>query len=156
MQRRRAEKQKEKERPALLSPSEARGARRAAGWRGLSVDLITGEHGANVSVSHKDDEETIDEAVGSLDRLEGCFIRTIWVKSRLDREKLTEIWNECDPSKVGSLDRDAFVIGMWRIDEELRRARMHAVKSASASSLGSLHGRSGHKLASHKPKPILR
>jgi hypothetical protein len=92
VQRRRAEKQKGRERPALLSPTEARGARRAAGWRGLSVDLITGEHDADASVSHKEDEEEVDEVIGSSDRLEGCFVRSIWVKSKLDREKLNEIW----------------------------------------------------------------
>jgi hypothetical protein len=64
--------------------------------------------------------------------------------------------SECDASRSGSLDRDGFVIGMWRIDEELRRARTQAVKSASASSLGSLRGRSCYKLPSQKSKPILR
>lgn len=28
---------------------------------------------------------------------------------------------ECDPSGTGSIDREAFVQGMWRIDEELSR-----------------------------------
>ncbi len=44
VQRRRAERRDTGagEKPALLSPGEARG-RRAVGWRGLSVDLITGD-----------------------------------------------------------------------------------------------------------------
>jgi hypothetical protein len=61
--------------------------------------------------------------------------------------------NECDSGRTGTLDRDEFVNGMWRVDEELRRARTHALKSASASSLASFRGRSR---PSHKPKPILR
>jgi hypothetical protein len=89
VQQRRAEKQKAKVKPALLSPAEARGVRRAAGWRGLSVDLIMGDQAPG---SHKEDEEEIDEVVGSSDRLEGCFVRSIWVKSKLNREKLNEIW----------------------------------------------------------------
>ena len=93
MQRRRAEKQKGKERPALLSPTEARGARRAAGWRGLSVDLITGDRNAEAFASRKEeDSEEVDEAVRRSDRLEGCFVKSIWVKSKLAREKLNEIW----------------------------------------------------------------
>lgn len=92
MQGRRAEKQKGKDKLALLSPTEARGARRAAGWRGLSVDLITGDRNAEASSSHKEDSEEVDEAVGCSDRLEGCFVKSIWVKSKLDREKLNEIW----------------------------------------------------------------
>ena len=32
--------------------------------------------------------------------------------------------NECDPDGTGSLDREAFVRGMARIDEELRRAQL--------------------------------
>jgi hypothetical protein len=32
--------------------------------------------------------------------------------------------NECDPDDTGSLDREAFVRGMGRIDEELRRAQL--------------------------------
>lgn len=31
---------------------------------------------------------------------------------------------ECDPANDGALTRDAFVRGMWRIDEELRRAQL--------------------------------
>jgi hypothetical protein len=91
-QQRKAEKQKAKEKPALLSPAEARGTRRAAGWRGLSVDLITGGHDVGVPEPQKEDEEEVNEVVGDSDRLEGCFIRSIWVRSKLDREKLCEIW----------------------------------------------------------------
>ncbi len=34
------------------------------------------------------------------------------------------IRNDCDPDRMGSLDRDAFVRGMTRIDEELRRVQL--------------------------------
>ncbi|EGO21113.1 hypothetical protein SERLADRAFT_398428, partial [Serpula lacrymans var. lacrymans S7.9] len=60
----------------------------------------------------------------------------IWGASRLDKEKLRNIWLDCDSARSGSLDRDAFVKGMWRIDEELRRAQLgRRISSSSSSSL---------------------
>lgn len=55
---------------------------------------------------------------------------------------------ECDPTSTGSLNRDGFVKGMWRIDEELRKAQMHK-PVASRIQLR-------HPKPSHPPKPILR
>ena len=45
-------------------------------------------------------------------------------------------WNECDPDSTGSLDRDAFVHGMVRIDEELRKTQLlgHASAGWNAAS----------------------
>ncbi|EIN07244.1 hypothetical protein PUNSTDRAFT_127030 [Punctularia strigosozonata HHB-11173 SS5] len=100
-----------KKRNAKLAP------RQAAGWRGLSVDLVTSPEAA--------------EDVRLEDRLEGAIVREIWIKSRLDRTKLKQIWAECDLTSQGSLDRDAFVTGMWRIDEELRRAQIARQTAAS-------------------------
>ena len=34
--------------------------------------------------------------------------------------------NECDTAGTGSLNREAFIKGMWRIDEELRKAQLRA------------------------------
>jgi len=51
-------------------------------------------------------------------------VRRIWTLSKLDRAVLKSIWAECDPEGMGTLDRESFVKGMWRIDEELRRAQM--------------------------------
>ncbi|KAG6877578.1 hypothetical protein C0992_009661 [Termitomyces sp. T32_za158] len=124
-QHRRADAQKAVQRPALLSPEQARGThRRAAGWRGLSVDLITAAQDAPAD----------DDAVGPSDKLEGRFVKPIWRRSRLGRKTLAEIWNECDPLRTGSLTRDQFAKGMWRIDEELRRAQVQALKPASLRS----------------------
>ena len=36
--------------------------------------------------------------------------------------------NECDLLKTGGLNRESFVRGMWRIDEELRRAQTDPLK----------------------------
>ncbi|KAF8077761.1 hypothetical protein FPV67DRAFT_1462904 [Lyophyllum atratum] len=156
VQHRKAEKQKSKEKPALLSPAEARGTRRAAGWRGLSVDLITGGHDVPAPASSQDYEEDVSNVVEPTDKLEGRQVKAIWRRSRLDRARLSEIWSECDPGGVGSLARDAFVKGMWRIDEELRRAQTQVLKSVSMTSLGSLRGRGESNSLVQKHKPILR
>ncbi|KAG6862074.1 hypothetical protein C0995_007204 [Termitomyces sp. Mi166 len=149
IQQRRAEQQKARQKPPLLSPEQARGAqRRAAGWRGLSVDLLT-DVPLPGSASSKD-----DEVVGPTDRLEGRFVKPIWRRSRLGRRTLGEIWNECDPEGTGSLTRDQFAKAMWRIDEELRRAQVQALKSTSTGSLGSLRTFKPPPLP--KNKPILR
>lgn len=122
-------------RERALSPPMGRKARQAAGWRGLSVDLITNPQ-ENGGV------ETVDEEVGLDEKLDARIVSAIWKCSRLERTKLRDIWcvelfqgfvppgadlaprAECDPSGQGSLDREAFARGMWRIDEELRKARL--------------------------------
>ncbi|ESK94205.1 increased rdna silencing protein [Moniliophthora roreri MCA 2997] len=109
------------EKPALLSPEAARKTRQAAGWRGLSIDLVIGSEDA--ARKDEDDEVEIWKPIASDERLPGCVVKVIWGWSRLGKEKLREIWTECDPSHTGSLDKTAFVTGMWRIDEELRRGQ---------------------------------
>lgn len=145
-------------------------ARRAAGWRGLSVDLITGDpdsvaaqlnggvqkdKGKAKEESDSDSEEEEDlvkvrsrlfkeksiraseQVVGKDERLEGPVVKLVWKRSGLEKRRLAEIWNECDPMQVGSLDIEGFVKGMWRIDEELRRAQAQLLKSANnPSALG--------------------
>ncbi|KAG9226564.1 hypothetical protein CCMSSC00406_0005769 [Pleurotus cornucopiae] len=140
--------------PLATNPETARRSRQAAGWRGLSVDLITGivdeptdeEDDKPLSavrarklkqerISEVEDDEWEDLARSDReDRLEGCVVRLIWSKSRLDRDRLRGIWLECDPTGSGSLTQDAFIRGMWRIDEELRRARIRSSTSSAASS----------------------
>ncbi|KAL6298595.1 hypothetical protein BKA93DRAFT_820299 [Sparassis latifolia] len=106
-------------RPRIRSPPPGTARKRqAAGWRGLSVDLITSPELGEVPLSEKEEEPAeVDE------RLEGATVRRIWSLSRLERGTLRAIWNECDPGGTGALDRAAFVRGMWRIDEELRHAQ---------------------------------
>ncbi|KAG6814583.1 hypothetical protein H0H92_000112 [Tricholoma furcatifolium] len=159
IQRRKADLLKPKEKPALLSPAEARGASRRAraGWRGLSVDLITSGPDDPVAGSSqaRDDDDEVSDVVGPAEKLEGHLVRTIWRRSRLGRKVLREVWNECDPDSTGSLNRDQFATGMWRLDEELRRAQLHALKSTNTAT------RSPSLFKSPPPpipsrKPILR
>ncbi|KAF9535245.1 hypothetical protein CPB83DRAFT_841458 [Crepidotus variabilis] len=140
IQRRKVSNAKGNGKPTLLSPSEARG-RRAAGWRGLSVDLITGggdgaDHAAPAHPKHPLRSDSSDEEVLENDEaLGGAIVRVIWKKSGLDSARLAEIWNECDTTSDGSLTIDTFVKGMWRIDEELRRTQVQAIKCATSTSI---------------------
>ncbi|KZT71237.1 hypothetical protein DAEQUDRAFT_724172 [Daedalea quercina L-15889] len=95
----------------LASPPPGARARKAAGWRGLSVDLLI-----TPGPQARDDDTE--------ERLGGETVRRIWVRSKLERRRLKAIWSECDPAGTGSLDLEGFVQGMWRIDEELRRAQL--------------------------------
>ncbi|KAF5357808.1 hypothetical protein D9756_001473 [Leucocoprinus leucothites] len=164
IQRRRAEAQKpEEEKPKKLSHAQAKRTRKAAGWRGLSVDLITATpeelraHDERVKGKQRESELfelVVDENVGPGERLEGGIVGAIWSRSRIENSKLVEIWNECDPEGKGSLDVDSFVRGMWRIDEHLRRtqAQTSALRNASSTSLTSLRSGLGSlKIKSGRP-----
>ena len=117
--------------------------RQNAGWRGLSIDVPPPIPASPALPSGPALTEPGPEA-----RLDGRIVRAIWLKSRLEPQRLRGIWcvnhrhffpfhadvhsllffflrrNECDPDGTGSLDREAFVRGMARIDEELRRAQL--------------------------------
>ena len=54
---------------------------------------------------------------------------------------LTVCRNDCEGSESGSLDVGAFVKAMWRIDEELRKARLNMPTFGSNSGYGSLSRR---------------
>ena len=84
------------------SPTSINKARKAAGWRGLSVDLITNpdENLPSLPPSQPGSRRGSIESAesggaterGKDDRLEGVVIRRIWMCSNLDRGKLRAIW----------------------------------------------------------------
>ncbi|KAG8217630.1 hypothetical protein J3R82DRAFT_5783 [Butyriboletus roseoflavus] len=133
--RRKAEKKARKVKLLAPPPLPAKKGGQAAGWRDLSVDLIANPDGHPVLSSEKvldksDSEEEEESLVALEERLDGRIIKYIWSTSRLDRKKLKSIWSDCDPQDTGFIDREAFVRGMWRIDEELRRAQLARRTSA--------------------------
>jgi len=83
-------------------PTSIKKARKAAGWRGLSVDLITNpdENPPSLPPSQPGSRRGSMESAGSAgmgergkgDRLDGVIVRRIWMCSKLDREKLRVIW----------------------------------------------------------------
>jgi len=140
------EKQAAKKKAAMLSLGIKKN-RQAAGWRGLSVDLITNPDDHPVLSSKENEDQKDDNHVGPDERMDGMTVKYIWGASKLEKEKLRAIWSECDPSACGSLDRDSFVKGMWRIDEELRRAQFNRQTSRI---------RLPPPIKSSNPRPILR
>ncbi|KAG9318605.1 hypothetical protein JVU11DRAFT_698 [Chiua virens] len=149
--RRRVEKKREKSK-LLASRPPARKDRQAAGWRGLSVDLIANSEDHPVLLSAKktsesgSEEEEESSPIGPEEQLNGRIVKHIWYASQLDRKKLSSIWNGCDPQCTGLVDRDTFVKGMWRIDEELRRAQLARRTSA-------LTAASSQRIP-HRPLPL--
>ncbi|KAJ3997294.1 hypothetical protein F5050DRAFT_1556646, partial [Lentinula boryana] len=116
--------------PALLFPSDASAISRK-GWRGLSIDLVTSDASKDGMVDNEklkgtSHSEQRNAGESELNRLPGFAVRTIWTKSRLSKDILGAIWLalECDPFHTGSLDQEAFVKGMWRIDSELKREEL--------------------------------
>jgi hypothetical protein len=93
LQKRVADRQKQEEKLALLSPAEARG-RRAAGWRGLSVDLITNDDPLAQQSGQDPDkrDDWADVAIGGDEKLDGVIVQMIWSRSGLDRTRLFEFW----------------------------------------------------------------
>jgi hypothetical protein len=72
-------------------------SRHAAGWRGLSVDIIMnpGEYPLDNASGKGGGEENVDKEggiVGADERLDGGVVKLIWSKSRLDKGKLRNIW----------------------------------------------------------------
>lgn len=61
-----------------------------------------------------------------------CVLCSVSIVRGLTRECRAE----CDPTGTGGLDLEGFIHGMWRIDEELRRAQLR-----SGLGLGLLLGR---------------
>lgn len=72
---------------ATPTPSEIKKSRQAAGWRGLSVDLITDPDHPDRQENKEEDEVDLEGA-----RLEGTIVKRIWKLSGLSRLKLKDIW----------------------------------------------------------------
>lgn len=95
--RRNAEKIAAKKKAAMLAPPGTRKSRAAAGWRGLSVDLITNPDDHPVlSGKEKEDakeDKELDIEVGPEERMDAFTVQLIWSASKLEKEKLKTIWS---------------------------------------------------------------
>lgn len=83
-----------KKKAAMLA-HQTRKSRAAAGWRGLSVDLITNPNDYQGSpVKEKDEAEDleVDTNIGPEDRMDAFTVKLIWGVSKLEKEKLKAIW----------------------------------------------------------------
>ncbi|KAG2041888.1 hypothetical protein BDR03DRAFT_683589 [Suillus americanus] len=92
--RKAAKKAKSKSPPS--STSSVKKSRQAAGWRGLSVDLITNPEDHPIlplkEAESNNNDDTDLVPVGPEERLGGRIVRLIWSASKLDRSKLRDIW----------------------------------------------------------------
>ena len=65
--------------------------------------------------------------------------------------------NACDLTNQGALSLEAFVKGMWQIDEELRRMQLQTIKTASNTNLGSYRSNTlRSNVTQKKSRDILR
>lgn len=65
-------------------------------------------------------------------------VREIWKRSRLPGDELAEVWALVDREGRGALGRQAFVVGMWLIDQRLRGRKIPL--RVSDSVWGSVNG----------------
>ncbi|KAH9952148.1 hypothetical protein B0H21DRAFT_15981 [Amylocystis lapponica] len=144
MQRRTASASAGKAKRPPPAPPANRKHRQAAGWRGLSVDLLVTPE--DVEKMGSTTTAVVEEGIAEEEpRLDGEAVKRIWACSRLERRTLRAIWSECDPGGTGELDRAAFAQGMWRIDEELRRAELQRA-------IGTTRYGSGAAVRARQPK----
>jgi hypothetical protein len=93
IQQRRSEELKEREKRDKQFLAPPKRSRQAAGWRGLSVDLITSPESPPLG-HEKDDRQqvSVDGTVDAGDWIDGSVVRVIWGASNLDKGKLKAIW----------------------------------------------------------------
>lgn len=58
------------------------------------------------------------------DEVNNLVTRDIWSRSRLPENILEEIWELVDSRRVGTLDREEFVVGLWLIDQSLKGRKL--------------------------------
>lgn len=81
-----------KKKEAMLSPPGTKKSRAAAGWRGLSVDLITNPDDHPV-LSAKENDDEVSTEVGPQERMNGFSAKLIWNASNIEKAKLRAIWS---------------------------------------------------------------
>jgi hypothetical protein len=92
LQRRKWEKMRQIAKEQVKAAS-SRKVRQAAGWRGLSVDLITNATTPPISLKTPDAQEMkVDKTISPDEKLDGAVVKLIWELSCLDRQKLRAIW----------------------------------------------------------------
>lgn len=72
------------------------------------------------------------------DHVSNVVVRDIWRRSRLPEDELAEVWDLVDRERRGALGRQAFVVGMWLIDQRLKGRKIPA--KVSDSVWGSANG----------------
>lgn len=86
-------------------------------------------------------EDEADQLVANV------VVRDIWARSRLPFDELAEVWDLVDTRGRGVLDRVAFVVGMWLVDQRLRGRKIpqKVGESVWSSAKGMVLGPAGGK-----------
>lgn len=101
--------------------------KRYSGWwaanRGLNVPLACPKpqgssiNQAKVEASYMPEQEVVN-----------VVVRELWKRSRLPDQILREIWDLVDDRKIGSLNKEQFIVGVWLIEQKLRGHKLpHAI-----------------------------
>ena len=61
----------------------------------------------------------------------GLVVRDLWCRSRLHGNVLEEVWDLVDRERVGRLNKDEFIVGLWLVDQRLRGRKLPIKVSAS-------------------------
>ncbi|KAI8879877.1 hypothetical protein K501DRAFT_287155 [Backusella circina FSU 941] len=64
------------------------------------------------------------DSIQDCGHVDGSTVKAIWNKSCLPKEILYQIWRDCEPVD-GLLDRDAFIVGMGKIDTILEQYKSY-------------------------------
>ncbi|KAL0081628.1 hypothetical protein F4703DRAFT_1868252 [Phycomyces blakesleeanus] len=65
--------------------------------------------------------QTLFDTIQDEGFVDGQTAKLLWQRSHLPSPKLAQIWRECDPYNNGLLDKQAFVLGMSKIDLMLKK-----------------------------------
>ncbi|CAK3858499.1 Increased rDNA silencing 4 [Lecanosticta acicola] len=75
------------------------------------------------------------------DQVSNIVVRDIWNRSRLSESVLETVWDLVDHNAVGRLGKEAFIVGMWLIDQRLKGRKLPVRVTESVwTSVRGIHG----------------
>lgn len=90
--------------------------------------------------SDSDNFDMLKEVAKWRNDVHGYVVARLWRRSCLAEETLAQVWDLVDSNKDGTLDRSAFVVGMWLCDQCLYGRKLPSkVPSEVWQSVGSLN-----------------
>ena len=76
-------------------------------------------------------QRTLDAKAGVADSVSNLIVRDIWNRSRLPATVLELVWDLVDTEGNGRLCKEAFVVGLWLIDQRLKGRKLPTKVSES-------------------------
>lgn len=97
--------------------------------KGLYITLTEAEHRTITRMPESQQAKDLQEAVA--DQVSNIIVRDIWSRSRLAPAVLSLIWDLVDNDRVGRLNKEEFVVGMWLIDQRLKGRKLPVTVSST-------------------------